>query len=449
MIVSTSNSSNFLGISPRGSTLSCEVLQSGQRKTLIPEFQFYWPEDPPKLSCWKFIKKKYEDSEEYLKATGHGINALNYISKAAILMAISLISKATGEGSRNDWVGKLVTGLKFAPIISAPFALYDTCYETYHCITGKEKVDSALRATEGLAWLTESIAAFLEELTFQGAAAQAASTAVLTLSGISVALWTATIVLNVKYHIENLKAMKDIDATLTENGTKTDFDVHDYCRVLKHLSRDPDAKSEQLETDKKSKVKGYNDYALKKHFGVEGKELRPLLIRIEENVQFTLEEGRKAEARNDTSSANKLNKEALTTAETAVNSLKGRIKNKNFFHKVSILSAIIYLIGVALLLFPPAAIAAYTLLTIGACISLINTLWEKRSARLFEEQMRNLALRRTTPTVNDFSIDTIGLIASGGSPPPKRILRHGIQGTYCDMTSKRVRKGAYCYSTVI
>ena len=377
--------------------------------------------------CCGNLKNCYKKVEVYISALGDSISLLENGAKARlfddIVRLLKNLSQNTDPSQRSDLMQRSINIIKLAPIVFAPIALYTIMSQGYACATGNEKVDAGLRTLEGFAWLSDSISGFVKGLSVQNGSlvTNQLSVAAYSLSIAGTILWISTAVLNVKRVHANNKVLQNIDQVLV-GGKSPHEPIHtdDYVKVIKLFS----------DKQEEGSLTGYSDYNLKEHFNVEGKELRSLLGNINSTINNYLvtataletlagkysnpsskdslgvEKDEKENAEDSTSisgelnkSANALRKEAHKVSENTVNSLEGRIKSNNFSRKLTILSALIYTIGMCVLLFSAFTPVGYAFLAICAAISIYKTIHEYRATNKFKKHLEEISV----PAIVHFS----------------------------------------------
>lgn len=285
--------------------------------------------------------KSTEKYREHIPTARLAVDFLRHSYNARIFDAFfTMLSKlpvAAGSAASNPLVSKVVEVAKLIPIISVPFAIHKIAKESKRLSNKAEKIDVSLRLIEGLAWLGDSVGVLLTGLNVTTEVASTIVAVAWHFSAASSVLWLATLFLNAK-HIKNSNAFK---AEMNEK---------------------------KLFSDRIRDVEDLNDYQIKRYFGVKGKDLRPLLTRIQANSKVNSNLG-------------------LRTS----NELISRITNKNFSRKLVILSCIVNFIAMALILFTLATPVGYALLAIGAAAALIKAVYERRSASNFMKQMKVFA----------------------------------------------------------
>ena len=214
---------------------------------------------------------------------------------------------------------------KICAIASVPFAIYNTSRGVYDMATTPEKVDGLLRMIEGLGWLGESSSTFVNGLHMIGAVSINAISLGFAFSVTGAFLSSATLVLNAKH---------------LHHGRRLSEELHklgdDHEGVLKALE---------------SKT----DYQLHRHFGVAGDKIRT-------KVQQVL-----------------ANRQDEAAVKSTVDSLKGRIRSRNFSHALAIVSAAVTIIAMSILLFTPLSTLAYGLLAAAAVVGIIKYFYEHRA----------------------------------------------------------------------
>ncbi len=237
---------------------------------------------------------------------------------------------------RSDLMLRIVRYTKTLAVLSIPFALFTICKEIYNCIVEPRKYEAVLRLLEAFAWLSDSMATFLNGLQMLGTLAIQATNWVFALSLLAAFLSLATIALNIKnlYHVRRLQH-------LMSNGENPAV-------ILDNLLMKSDAR-------------------LNKAFDVNARRLRHQLVEVHQ--------------------------QSGQIQQRAVEALKMRIKIKNFCHKLAIVSSVIALIGMSLF-FIPLAGPGYGMLAVAAGISAVKSLYERQAVRRL-----NIALGGLVPGI--------------------------------------------------
>lgn len=403
-------------------------------------------EDMPVGCCQRF-KARVKRAETFFSACGDGFALLESSVKAKLFDDIlrllkNLSSNTESSGQHAELLQNTIKVLKLAPVLSIPFALYTIITQGYKCATGNEKVDAGLRTLEGCAWLSDSVSGFIKGLISE-TGNNIGQNAAIAAYGLSIAgsvLWMATAVLNVKRICQNNKALNHIDNTIQFDKEKPNklISAQDYSAAIKVFSNEPSPGS----------ANGYSDYNLKEHFNVEGKELRKNLTKIGAIVDQNLLKAAALETLADKfsklisrdleldnkerssstealisftqecrSGASKLKEEAHDVSKTTVENLKGRIKSNNFSRKLTILSAVVYFVGMSILLFTALTPVGYAILAISAAISISRTIYEYRATKQFKKKLEELSVPTKLP-LPGFNPNRL----MSGLPPPQAVM---------------------------
>lgn len=296
--------------------------------------------DHPKVNKMKFLSP----------ALIEGANLAVCVANARILSVfLEMIWSSSSASSRapSPLMTKLVALSRYArlaSIVAIPFAIYGVASEAKR-MTKDQKVDGILRIMEATSWLSQSASTFVRGLSLTGAhAVTVAADCALSFSCASVILSTATIALNVKHLRESRVFLKKIKKA-------------EDLGVLKVQSNDN----------------------LEKYFNVEGDKLKGMIKDIDTNIRSKLN----SEQPEDKA-------EGKSIREKALNAFKVRIKSKHLSHKLACVSAVVTLIGMAILLLSPLAPLAYTFLAIGSGIALVKFYREKKSIEIFATELNSL-----------------------------------------------------------
>jgi len=242
----------------------------------------------------------------------------------------AVVHRAAVNNAKSPILSKISTCMEFIPGISIPFALRSIWKSTKGLVTGKNKVDSALRKMEGWAWLIDSTDTLFNGLHLSGAAVKLVASA----SVASSFLGLATIALSAKHITESNQLLNSFKRC-------TDRDVFVQIGTMKNRN-------------------------LTKYFNVNAQDLTKALAQIAERLSSDIPEREKVKIYDG---ANKI--------------LKNRIKDKNFSHKLTILSSTIAFVAMLVLTFTPLAPLAYLCLTIAAVITLAKVIREYRASSKF------------------------------------------------------------------
>jgi len=246
----------------------------------------------------------------------------------------TIVHRAAINTPKSPILSKITTCMEFIPGISIPFALRAIWKATKGLVKGKNKVDSALRKMEGWAWLIDSTYTLFNGLHLSGAVGLTAVKIAASASVASSFLWLATIALSVKH-------IKESNQLLNSFKKCTDRNVFVQIGTMKN--RD-----------------------LTKYFNVNAQALTGALAKIATKLSSDIPEGEKVKIYDG---ANKI--------------LKNRIKDKNFSHKLTILSSTITFVAMLVLAFTPLAPLAYLFLTVSAVITLAKVIREYRASSKF------------------------------------------------------------------
>lgn len=309
---------------------------------------------------YRVCTKSYNLCVEYYPLASNLARAIRYVAnvQATVFLNFMFRTVATSSKSWNQhvWVVKVVRNSKLFAAASLPFALYRVGYSGWKVIRGTEKFDFALKAIEGLSCLGDSISTFIAGLDVAGVLHRTA-TLTLSISLISVVLATATIALNIRRLRQGQAAVREIQ---TCGQAAVAAGESPAAAVVKMLA----AKDE---------------YYLEKNFNVDGRKLHDTLQVVAKSAKATNNE----DAQNKTVSDKVL--------RDTIQNLKMRIKTKKWSHRLAILSSVISVIGMSvILLVPPLAVVAYSLLAAAAIISTISILYETKSIRVFLKNLHQI-----------------------------------------------------------
>lgn len=249
---------------------------------------------------------------------------------------------------------KLLIGL------SIPCALYSIAQSVRSFIKAdnfEEKEESAYDIVENIGWLGDSTASLLRGLVTNGHVVESVGQVVLPLVLASAVLGSVTIVKHAKQLMKNVRLLDAVKKDPTES-------------IGKRFSH----------------IKKMDDYALKTCFNVEsGAELKST---IEKVVSLS-----KTVFKTDTEILI-TDSEVLITdivsdqQEQFLSLLTDRIISKNLSHKLTILSGIVSLVGLAVFVFTTAAPLAFGLFFMGSVVSLVKFFNEKKVQEVFSSQIQ-------------------------------------------------------------
>lgn len=279
--------------------------------------------------------------------TGVIVNIANAKTLSFLLNFVFDTTAASGGSWKGqEWLFKAVRDVKVLAAVTIPVALYSLGRDTYELVRGTEQVDAGLRVAENLSWLGDSTSTFISGLESTGAIHNGiAATTFFPISIASGCLATATIALNGRRLYQSRQLLKEMDAEPGDNEVLT------------------------LLTSK-------DEYFLQKSFNVEGEKLKETLQEIQGLAAKKLANGDAKASQN--------------TLKTTVDSLKERIRTKNWSHRLSILSSIVTLVGMGILLFSPFGPIAYGLMAVAALVSVAKFLYERKSMRYFATTLNDI-----------------------------------------------------------
>lgn len=308
--------------------------------------------------------KLYHWCVEYFPLASNLTSAVVYAFNAqafsALLNVIFRTIASGSEGWKNHtWVVLAIQNVKLLAAVSLPFAIYSVMYNGWLVLFGKEKIDAALTAIEGLGWLADSAATFIAGLDVAGVLHNTVTTA-LSFSLVGVALSTATIALNVRRLWQSHSMKKEIKACTDKAGNE------DAAAQLKLLASSKD------------------NYYLDKNFntGKLGPELT--LKDALEKIEYFCEKavGKQGES--------KVQETGKQIQQETMNCLRGRIRTKEWSHQLAIVSSVITAIGMLVFLLSPFSVAAYGLLAVAAVISVGSFIYERKCIRTFQTAIENI-----------------------------------------------------------
>lgn len=266
----------------------------------------------------------------YTSLVTNAIQVVVNLSNARIFNIFINIFQNTTTAIEERWIRstlmlKIVRSTKILALTTLPFALFVIGKEICSCFTAPSKMDAIFRLLEGVTWLSDSLAASLNGLQILGVF-QAVNW-IFSLSLSSTLLSIALIILRGKelYSSQKMQFLMENSNNLLED------------------------------------LLSYDNYALNKIFDVDAQKLRATLLNVQqqaENIQ-----------------------------QQMIETLKNRIRIKNFCHRLAIISSLITLIGMAIL-FIPLISPGYGLLAVAATVSFIKVLYEKKSTNYLNKVLK-------------------------------------------------------------
>ena len=249
--------------------------------------------------------------------------------------------------NQHVWIVKVAKNIKLLSVISLPFAFYSVLSSGWKVVNGKEKIDSALSAIEGLSWLGDSTSTFIAGLDVVGLLDHT-SKLTSTLSFLSVVLASATIFINIRRIKQGQEATQEINEAADAGSSPAAAGI----KIMREKDR----------------------YYLDKIFGVNPTSLQRTLLAIHQSAI------RNADGR--------VGEQALVNT---VDCLTKRIISKKLSHQLTVVSTAITLVGMTIILLnPPLAVAAYCLLSASGAVATFNFFYERRSIKLFQSRLQQI-----------------------------------------------------------
>lgn len=222
-------------------------------------------------------------------------------------------------------------------VSATPFAFYNIGKGVKELVKGdkQEKIDAALMMTSELGTIGDAVASFAGGLHTIGAVSETAVAWAGPLAIASAALSLASIASNARGLWQSHKLKKN----LLGKQNKKEYTVEDYTKTVGFLQ-------------------AQKDCVLKQHFNIKGEKLKTKVNEIWKDAERKLSSG----------DAEKV-KEGHSKMGVMLKAFKDRIFSKKMCHILSIVAAVVSTVGLGVLFFTPLAPVGYSLIALGAAIS--------------------------------------------------------------------------------
>jgi hypothetical protein len=268
----------------------------------------------------------------YISVIGNLVQVVLNTSNAKIFHGVLKLLGYATTTTQDSWkqytlLTRITATANVLNLVGAPFAINGIVFEAKHISQSHYKFESCLRIIENLGWLMDSVGTFIRGLYLFGAVSVETCRYAYGLYIGGAFSTIATVVLGSLGVHQNRVLLDEIDLMISKEG---------YEAVLKMIA------------DK-------DDETLLKHFQVEGPKLRKMLREIPSNL-----------------------------VKPTVDAIRNRILANKIVNTFTLISAIVSIIGLALLLFTSLCNPAYLLLAIAPTLLIGRFFYDRYANNRFQ-----------------------------------------------------------------